>query len=195
MSHAGHAIKATDPAIAAYHAALKQFAEHGATHEGATETAFSRLLAETAKAHGWTLIPKKGMKSKVTTKQIYPDGTLEDEYYLPRGYWEAKDTDDDLDAEIRSKVKAGYPLTNSIFEDTRRAVLYRTKFADNLKKSLPRIPFAPDFKAFATAGKELAELHVGYEQLEPHPLKFVEASDVPLSYAVTDKMKLNKDKM
>src|SRR5439155_13016667 len=39
---------------------------------------------------------------------------------------------------------------------------YRTKFADNLKKSLPRIPFAPDFRAFATAGKELAELHVGY---------------------------------
>ena len=36
---------------------------------------------------------------------------------------------------------------------------YRTKFADNLKKSLPRIPFAPDFRAFANAGKELAELH------------------------------------
>ena len=71
---------------------------------------------------------------------------------------------------------------------------YRTKFADNLKKSLPRIPFAPDFRAFATAGKELAELHVGYEGLEPHPLTFVTADGVPLSYAVTDKMKLNKAK-
>ncbi len=71
---------------------------------------------------------------------------------------------------------------------------YRTKFADNLKKSLPRIPFAPDFRAFATAGKELAELHVGYEELEPHALTFVETPNVPLSYAVTDKMKLNKEK-
>ena len=55
---------------------------------------------------------------------------------------------------------------------------YRTKFADNLKKSLPRIPFAPDFRAFADAGKELAALHVDYEKLEPHPLTFVEAAGV-----------------
>jgi predicted helicase len=71
---------------------------------------------------------------------------------------------------------------------------YRTKFADNLKKSLPRIPFAPDFKAFAVAGKKLAELHVEYEKLDPYPLKYVENPDLPLSYVVADKMKLNKDK-
>ena len=41
---------------------------------------------------------------------------------------------------------------------------YRTKFADNLKKSLPRIPFAPDFKAFAAAGKKLAELTRGLRE-------------------------------
>jgi predicted helicase len=71
---------------------------------------------------------------------------------------------------------------------------YRTKFADNLKKSLPRIPFAPDFRAFAAAGKELAELHVGYEQLEPHPLEFVWADGAALDYRVAGKMKLNKEK-
>lgn len=108
MSHVVRPVKATDPAITAYRAALKQLAEHGAEHEGATETAFSRLLADTAKPHAWTLIAKKGMKSKATKKQIYPDGTLEDAYYLPRGYWEAKDTDDDLDAEIKKKIAAGY---------------------------------------------------------------------------------------
>ncbi len=90
-------VKSTDPAIKAYHDALKTFADHDATHEGATETAFSRLLAETAKPHGWTLIPKKRLKAKATGKHIFPDGTLEDEYHMPRGYWEAKDTDDDLD--------------------------------------------------------------------------------------------------
>lgn len=125
-------VKSTDPAIKAYHDALKTFADHGAAHEGATETAFSRLLAETAKTHGWTLIPKKGLKSKATGKRIYPDGTLEDEYHMPRGYWEAKDTDDELDGEIRKKRTAGYPLTNIIFEDTRQAVLYQNGTPDDL---------------------------------------------------------------
>lgn len=124
MSHAAP-IKATDPAIRAYHAALKVFEEHHAHHEGATETAFSHLVATTAKPHGWTLIPKKAMKSKATGKLIFPDGTLEDAYYLPRGFWEAKDTDDDLDAEVRKKIQKGYPLTNTIFEDTRQAALYQ----------------------------------------------------------------------
>src|SRR5438874_1016806 len=44
---------------------------------------------------------------------------------------------------------------------------YRTKFAHNLKRELPRIPFAPDFWAFAEAGKELARLNLDYEKLEP----------------------------
>jgi len=118
-----HRVRPTDAAVKAYHAALKQYAAHGAVHEGATETAFSRLLSDTARPHGWTLIPKKGMK--VGGKQIFPDGTLQDGNFLPRGYWEAKDTADDLDAEITAKRKKGYPLGNIIFEDTRRAVLYQ----------------------------------------------------------------------
>jgi predicted helicase len=44
---------------------------------------------------------------------------------------------------------------------------YRERFADNLKRELPRIPFAPDFWAFAEAGKKLAELHLNYEKLPP----------------------------
>jgi predicted helicase len=71
---------------------------------------------------------------------------------------------------------------------------YRTKFADNLKRELPRIPFAPDFRAFATAGKELARLHLDYEKLEPYPLTWIETDGVPLSYKVEDKMRLAKDK-
>jgi predicted helicase len=70
---------------------------------------------------------------------------------------------------------------------------YREKFADNLKRELPRIPFAPDFRTFATAGKELARLHLDYEKLEPHPLKWIETRGVPLSYRVEDKMRLSKD--
>ena len=35
---------------------------------------------------------------------------------------------------------------------------------------IPRIPFAPDFHAFAEAGKKLAELHLNYETCEQYPL-------------------------
>jgi predicted helicase len=71
---------------------------------------------------------------------------------------------------------------------------YRERFADNLKRELPRIPFAPDFAAFSAAGRELARLHVEYETLEPWPLEWVENPAYPLSYRVEDKMWLNKDK-
>jgi predicted helicase len=71
---------------------------------------------------------------------------------------------------------------------------YRTKFADNLKRELPRIPFAPDFGAFAKAGEELARLHLDYEKLEQYPLKWIETVGVPLSHRVEDKMRLSKDK-
>ena len=71
---------------------------------------------------------------------------------------------------------------------------YRTKFADNLKRDLPRIPFAPDFKAFASAGKKLADLHLNYETGKLYPLRLVVTPDEPLSYVITDKMRLNKDK-
>src|ERR1700694_5025355 len=71
---------------------------------------------------------------------------------------------------------------------------YRAKFADNLKRELPRIPFAPEFRAFAKAGEELARLHLDYEKLEPYSLKWLEAPGVPLSYRVEDKMRLSKDK-
>ncbi len=46
---------------------------------------------------------------------------------------------------------------------------YRARFADDLRKALPRIPIverADDFMAFSRAGRELAELHLHYEHYE-----------------------------
>lgn len=48
---------------------------------------------------------------------------------------------------------------------------YRTTFATDLKKSLPRLPLVEnsgDFWAFSKAGRELAELHLNYETVEPY---------------------------
>ena len=70
---------------------------------------------------------------------------------------------------------------------------YRTRYAANLKRELPRVPFAPDFHAFAQAGKRLAELHVDYENQINYPLEMIENSNVPLDWQV-EKMRLSKDK-
>ncbi|HIV56250.1 MAG TPA: DEAD/DEAH box helicase family protein, partial [Candidatus Anaerobiospirillum stercoravium] len=48
---------------------------------------------------------------------------------------------------------------------------YRETYANNLQKELPRIPRVAtyaEFKAFEDAGRKLAQLHVGYEQVEPY---------------------------
>ena len=50
---------------------------------------------------------------------------------------------------------------------------YRTRFANDLKKMLPRIPYATDFWVFSKAGGELGEWHLNYETVEPWPLKEV----------------------
>ena len=46
----------------------------------------------------------------------------------------------------------------------------------------------------ASAGKKLADLLLNYESGKEYPLKRVVTPEVPLSYVVTEKMKLNKDK-
>lgn len=48
---------------------------------------------------------------------------------------------------------------------------YRTRYADNLTKELPRIPCvkkAEDFWIFSKAGRELAHWHLNYETVEPY---------------------------
>ena len=58
---------------------------------------------------------------------------------------------------------------------------YRARFADDLSKTLPRVPFAPDFHAFAEAGRALVELHLGYETGPEYPLapETVDTSNQP----------------
>ena len=70
---------------------------------------------------------------------------------------------------------------------------YRERYQANLKRDLPHLPYAPDFWAFAKAGKRLGEIHIGYEEVEEYPLRFVETPDMPLDWRV-EKMRLSKDK-
>ncbi|CAN5721929.1 hypothetical protein BH10CHL1_BH10CHL1_00860 [soil metagenome] len=70
---------------------------------------------------------------------------------------------------------------------------YRSKYAANLRRELPRIPFVQDFWGFAQAGAQLAELHVHYEKQPQYRLNFIENADKPLNWRV-ERMKLSKDK-
>lgn len=52
---------------------------------------------------------------------------------------------------------------------------YKKRYVDNLSKELPRIPCvkkASDFWAYSQAGRDLAELHINYESVEPYPVNF-----------------------
>jgi predicted helicase len=118
-------IKPTHRAVKAYYETLARYGDQHVGHETAIRSAFQTLLADTARTYGWMLIPELGSKTEGRT--IRPDGTLRDGNSLPRGYWEAKDTADDLDAEIVKKAAKGYSLANTIFEDTRTAVLFQGK--------------------------------------------------------------------
>ena len=72
---------------------------------------------------------------------------------------------------------------------------YRTTFATDLKKSLPRLPLvekADDFWAFSKAGRELADLHLNYETIEPYRKCIV--SFAPLTNK-GDKMDYHVEKM
>ncbi|MBU0641362.1 MAG: N-6 DNA methylase, partial [Planctomycetes bacterium] len=134
----GTQLKPAHKAVKAYYASLAAYAGQSVAHEGAVRSAFQNLLADTGRKFGWMLIPE--LTIDANGHQIRPDGTFRDEFTIERGYWEAKDTDDDLDTEIKKKIKLGYRLTNTIFEDTREARLYqdgKLAFVADLTKPQP----------------------------------------------------------
>ena len=116
-------VKPTQTAVKAYYEALAKYADQGVDHEGAVRTAFQNLLDQTGRRFGWALIPE--LSTKTNGQSIRPDGTFLDDFHMRRGFWEAKDTHDDLEAEIQKKINRGYPLSNTIFEDTCTAYLYQ----------------------------------------------------------------------
>ena len=115
----------SDPIIKTYLKDLQHLKEHKVVHELGLKGPFQNLLDKAAKRRGWTLVPELATHSG--GKRVVPDGTVRDEFRLARGWWEAKDTFDNLASEIQKKLKAGYPARNIIFEDTQRAVLFQDR--------------------------------------------------------------------
>lgn len=71
---------------------------------------------------------------------------------------------------------------------------YRTKFSADLKKMLPRIPLVDkveDFWAFSDAGRDLAKLHLNYE--DQAPIASVKVIGEDSGIFTVDKMKFKKN--
>ena len=109
------------PYIRTYYESLQRLvAAGGSDNELNIRPAFQNCLAAYCAAHQekLTLVPELRAPSGAI-----PDGTVKDTLRMARGYWEAKDSHDNLDAEIERKFNLGYPRENILFEDSRTAVL------------------------------------------------------------------------
>ncbi|MBI2817669.1 MAG: hypothetical protein HYX72_12090 [Acidobacteria bacterium] len=111
MTAAHNLVSPNHRTIRKYYESLRALHEQRVLNEMNLRSPFESLLADAARLRGWTLIPE--LSDKSSGGSIRPDGTLRDGNSLPRGYWEAKDTKDDLDAEIRRKTARGYKLSNT----------------------------------------------------------------------------------
>lgn len=98
----------------------------GTLNEGTVRDAFQTLLKSWGRSHDLTYLSEHSMTTQKGTN-IRVDGALVYDIRVPFGYWEAKDSRDDLEEEIRKKEAKGYPRTNIIYEDTKRAILIQDR--------------------------------------------------------------------
>ena len=111
------------PHIERYYEDLQKLIDFGgSTNEQSIRPAFAYCLDAYCREHRerMVLVPELALSSGVR-----PDGAVKDSLRMTRGYWEAKDTHDDLDAEIQRKFNRGYPQDNIVFEDSQTAVLFQ----------------------------------------------------------------------
>ena len=94
----------------------------GSVNEQNVSGAFAGLLKACGREHKLILKPEYVFRAK-TGAALRADGVLLDRLQLVHGWWEAKDSKDNLDQEIAIKLAKGYPSDNIIFENTVQAVL------------------------------------------------------------------------
>ena len=111
--------------IKRYRADLDRLIEFGGSdNEQSIRPAFQNCLDAYCRQHRERLMLVPELRA---ANNVIPDGTVKDSLRMPRGYWEAKDTRDDLDSEIQRKFDRGYPRDNIIFEDSQTAVLIQNR--------------------------------------------------------------------
>jgi predicted helicase len=119
-------LKPTHAPVKAYYAALAQFEKHGFVTEGNTRDAFAALLRHCARGFDLELTPEVNFigtgKQRLRADAILYDKTS---MSLRHGFWEAKDTADNLPQEVKRKIADGYPTINTLFQSPDHAILYQ----------------------------------------------------------------------
>lgn len=95
----------------------------GSLNERVLRKAFADLLERTGRAHDLVFTNEWAGRGPRGNPIVIDGALVPSILRVPFGYWEAKDSKDDLDREIARKISAGYPDDNIIYEDTRTAVL------------------------------------------------------------------------
>ncbi|WP_328990330.1 DEAD/DEAH box helicase family protein [Kribbella sp. NBC_01245] len=142
--------------------------------------------------------------SVIATDRLPDLHLLDTGQFFPRWVWEplpaqedtldlAFDTDeeggvggyrrvDNITDEALAKFRQSYPDQSVTKDDVYfycygllHSPVYRKTYAADLKKLLPRIPLVRDFRGFVRAGRELSNLHLGYESVTPYPLGGLDA--------------------
>jgi len=138
----------------------------GSINEQTVREAFKDLLKAWAKQNDLLFVAELEYETSQKTR-VYPDGTILHGLRVPLGFWESKDTSDNLDEEIRKKIARGYPQDNIIYETSEEAVLiqhrqeaFRCKMqdTDNLLKLLNLF--------FGYERPEIAEFRKAVEQFK-----------------------------
>ena len=96
----------------------------GTSTEKVVSEAFKDLLKRWSRQAGLHFVPQHDYDTALRTR-VVPDGAVLHDLRVPLGWWEAKDTADDLDTEIAKKLRRGYPKDNIVFENSATAVLWQ----------------------------------------------------------------------
>ena len=139
-----------------YYAALDRFARLGVTHGNRCARRLPDPPRNTvpASAAGPSCRSSRSTARR-GNRRIVVDGALIDDFQLAHGYWEAKDIDDDLPAEVERKFEAGYPRDNILFQTPQRAILWqneRLALDADLTERGPADRDAPDLLRLPPAG-------------------------------------------
>lgn len=157
-----------------YYNKLQKIIQYGGSqNELSIRDAFKELLENYAEKRNLMLISELSVKG-TRGGMVKPDGTLKNALRLDYGYWESKDSKDNIDEEITEKIKNGYPLANILFEDSKTAVLFQHGEVTHRVNMRKREELDQILNAFVSyEHPEITEFHKALDQFKedlPHIL-------------------------
>ena len=118
-------LKSTHKQVKDYYSALEIYAKHGISNETSVRNAFQSILVYCCKQMSLDFVEEFSFRRKGRTDAKI-DGAFLDRFTVHHGYWEAKDSKDDLAKEVKNKLELGYPRENMIFQSAEKYRAYLT---------------------------------------------------------------------